>query len=190
MAAAVQPLFGAACGRATWPHAPARPGPRPWLWVSLASSQERHHPAMPLGLGWPRALWPRWACRPLHTRAGAGADAGATTAPASIQVQRSAGSGPQPWPRTLGPTSSSWSSTEQGVDIETEVRAPRPAPAPPRAQRPCPHAGPSAHACAALRPHFTVPVPAPPLPCPRRVAPHTPSTPPALRARALGPRAC
>ena len=80
-------------------------------------------------------------------------------------------------------------STGEVVEIESEVRAPRPAPALARVQRPRPYAGPIAHACAALRPHSTLPLPSPPLPCPRRVAPHTPSPPPAVRARSLGPRA-
>ena len=75
------------------------------------------------------------------------------------------------------------------IEIDAEVRAARPTPALARAQRPRPHAGPTPHACPALRPHFTPAAPSPPLPCPRRAAPHIPSTPPASRARSLGPRA-
>ena len=77
----------------------------------------------------------------------------------------------------------------KGVDIETEVRAPRPAPALARAQWSRRDAGPMPHARAALRPRFALAVPSPPLPCPRHAAPHIPSTPPASRARGLGPRA-
>ena len=49
------PLW-APCGRPTWPHAPARPGPRPWLRVLSASSRECLRPPKPLGPGAPRAL--------------------------------------------------------------------------------------------------------------------------------------
>ena len=46
----------APCGRPTWPHTPARPGPRPWLRVLSASSRECLRPPKPLGPGAPRAL--------------------------------------------------------------------------------------------------------------------------------------
>ena len=73
--------------------------------------------------------------------------------------------------------------------IESEVRAPRPAPALARAQRPRLHDGPVSHARAALRPPRALASSSPHLPRPRHAAPHMPSTPPALHARALGPRA-
>ena len=48
--------MAAPCGRAAWPHAPARPGPRPWLWVLWASFKQRPRPPLPLGPGVARAL--------------------------------------------------------------------------------------------------------------------------------------
>ena len=136
--------------------------------------------------------WPRWACRPLRARAGAGAGAAAPAAPVRGQVQWSSGWGPKPPPQTLGPTTSSSSSTaRRGKEAKIDFRGARAPPTPTlaRAQRPCPHVGPIPRACDTLRPRCTLVAPSPPLPCPCHVAPHLPSTPPALRARSLGPRA-
>ena len=48
---AIQLPFGAPCGRPTWPHAPSRPGSRPWLRVPSASSRECLRLPKPLGPG-------------------------------------------------------------------------------------------------------------------------------------------
>ena len=117
-----------------------------------------------------------------------------SSAPAPGRVQRSAGSGQKPWPGTLGPTTSSRSSTLDGARWpRSSPRCAHPAPYPPSRARSGPacmtdrsrtRAPPSAHLAPSPRPHSS-----PHLPRPRHAAPHMPSTPPALHARALGPRA-
>ena len=112
-----------------------------------------------------------------------------------IQVQWSSGWGPKPPPRTLGPTTFYlivFSRRGKVVaKIESKVRAPRPAPALTRVQRPLPHARSTPQARTPPSAHFARPRLAlsAPLPSPRPAAPHVPSAPPALRARALGPHA-
>ena len=88
------------------------------------------------------------------------------------QSQRAAGcnglrgQGPRPCPELWGllHPHGPRRATGKEAEVEFEVCAPRPAPALARAQRPRPYAGPIAHACAALRPHSTLPLPSPPLP--------------------------
>ena len=122
---------------------------------------------------------PSWACRPLCARAGSGAGAPASSAPAPGRVQRSAGSGQKPWPGTLGPTTSSRSSTLDGARWpRSSPRCAHPAPHPPSRARSGPacmtdrsrtRAPPSAHLAPSPRPLRTSLAHAtPPRTCPAR----------------------
>ena len=80
-------------------------------------------------------------------------------------------------------------STGKVIEIGSGGARTRLAPALARAQRPQLLTEPARHVCAALRRPRTLVSPSPPLPCPRRAAPHMPGAPLALRARALRLRA-